>query len=130
MTNKIKFPIQLSFVKETSPWYLRPIFGRDAWFIDLPEYINKGLGTKLNLQMVRGADDLLDHIGQGKERVTITVHNKPTKKNQMELIMYKHDSSGGTYRTNIAEVPDVWLCNVTKYVFGGKHPLKIYIDAN
>ena len=30
------------------------------WYIDLPEFLEKGLGTKSNLMMVAGADTLLD----------------------------------------------------------------------
>ena len=32
------------------------------WYIDLPEFIEQGLGTKANLMMVDGADTFLDFL--------------------------------------------------------------------
>lgn len=127
---KTKNNMTLSFVKEKTPWYLIPVIGKNAWYIDLPEYMDKGIGTKLNLRMVRGADDLLELLGQGKEKVSLHVDTKPFKNNLLKMKMYKHDASGGTYRTDLVEVPDVWLCNVTKYLFGGQHPWTIYVNAD
>lgn len=39
--------------------------GRD-WFIDLPEYIEGG-GSKGDLQMVEGADKMLDMMAEEKD---------------------------------------------------------------
>ena len=41
------------------------------WFIDLPEFLEKGLGTKANLLMVAGADELLDILSQNGTEITL-----------------------------------------------------------
>ena len=46
---------------------------------------------------------------------------------RFHLKMFAHNGWGATYKTNIDVVPQVWLCNVTKVVFGGKHPINIYL---
>ena len=34
-----------------------------GWYIDFPEFIEQGLGTKGDLAMVSGADQMLDYLG-------------------------------------------------------------------
>jgi hypothetical protein len=46
---------------------------------------------------------------------------------RFHLKMFAHNGWGATYKTNIDVVPQVWLCNVTKVVFGGKHPINIFV---
>ena len=41
------------------------------WYIDLPEYLEAGLGTKNNLLMVAGADTLLDILSNNGTEITI-----------------------------------------------------------
>ena len=45
------------------------------WYIDLPEFIEGGFGTKANLLMVDGSDQLLDILSGGKNEVTVTFGN-------------------------------------------------------
>ena len=42
-----------------------------TWYIDLPEFLEAGLGTKANLMMVAGADTLLDELSDNGNRVTL-----------------------------------------------------------
>ncbi len=55
-----------------------------GWFIDFPEYIEKGYGTKADLAMVLGADDLLELIGNGNRRVQLTFSNVKMDKARIE----------------------------------------------
>ena len=114
------------FIKEKNNWVNGLFMGTYTWYIDYPEYIEQGLGGKCNLAMVQGADLMLDYLGKGETEITVKIHTKPFAGNQVELIMYKHNWSGGTYKTNVPEIDSVWLCNVTKHVFDGKHPHKLY----
>jgi hypothetical protein len=41
------------------------------WYIDLPEFINNGFGTKANLLMVDGSDKLLDILSRNTEECVI-----------------------------------------------------------
>ncbi len=41
------------------------------WYIDLPEYIESGMGTKSNLEMVAGADTFLSTLAQGETSITL-----------------------------------------------------------
>ena len=47
-----------------------------GWYIDFPEFIEKGLGTKDDLAMVLGADQMLDYLGGGTDRVALTFSNR------------------------------------------------------
>ena len=46
-----------------------------GWYIDFPEFIEKGLGTKADLAMVLGADQMLDYLGGGADKVALTFSN-------------------------------------------------------
>lgn len=45
----------LSFYKEA-----------EIWYVDLPSYLQEGLGTKANLMMVDGSDTFLDLISDNQ----------------------------------------------------------------
>ena len=44
------------------------------WYINLPEFLEKGLGERDSLKMVDGADTFLDIITQGSNRVSILIN--------------------------------------------------------
>ena len=46
-----------------------------TWYIYLPEFLEKGLGTKQNLMMVAGADTFLDILSNGSPAVKIEIEN-------------------------------------------------------
>jgi hypothetical protein len=98
-----------------------------GWYIDFPAFIDQGLGTKADLAMVSGADSMLDFLGEGDPRITLTFSNMEPQRSRFRLKMIHHNQWGATYSTNVTEVPFVWLCNVTKVVFGGAHPREIYV---
>jgi hypothetical protein len=56
---------QHRFIKEGSSWY-----------IDLPEYLEQG-GSKDDLQMISGADTMLDIIAGDADEVTLQMDTEP-----------------------------------------------------
>lgn len=102
------------------------------WFIELPEYLAQG-GSKADLQMVEGADELLNFIAGSKKRVTIQLDRKPFEgADVLKLIELCEAPKGGgyyqmhTYRNQIIE-KRIWLCDVTLFIFGDM-PEQIYIS--
>ena len=111
--------IKLNFVK---------LAGR--WFAQLPDYD----GDPWDLEMVEGADvlcDILDKGENGLVEVFVT-----TNRDKCTVPPYILDfvnstkgadgeQNGANYRLRDYKL-DVWLCNVTKYVFG-EFPATFYI---
>ena len=99
------------------------------WYADVPGWE----GSLASLQMVSGADDFLDSLCKNGHFVTLEIStDNPGFKHQAELIHL--DAFGGTYKLSEpfealdGTVRDtIWLCNVTKYVFGD-HPKKLYFE--
>ena len=117
------------------------------WYIDLPHFLNNGLGTKANLMMVDGADTFLDKLSNNGNSVKVKVSTsrydgfearislKERGKNQalLDQIGHAQVEYGAYYLLDIFkgfEANDVmWLCPVTEYVFGGKYPEKIWLSV-
>ncbi len=112
------------------------------WYIDLPHFD----GPKEALEMVEGADTMLELIlnifyKEGEIKIALRCETEPFEGSN-ELI--KKDVSGDESKTEIIETvggmyydlskynglsfnAEMWLCDVTLYVFG-KFPEKIYIN--
>jgi len=98
------------------------------WYVDLPDW----KGIKADLEMVMGADTMLEYMseGEGKVRTSITLEELPGY-NKLTLIEETPDVGGGYYllehycghNINLK----MWLCDVTRYVFNGQLPKEIYI---
>ena len=112
----------------------------EIWYIDLPEFLEQGLGSKANLMMVDGSDDLLDILSKNGTEVTIEFSHLPFEGATYTLRAQKLGSnqdllskighafvSYGMYY-NVREMNDmrIWLCPVTEYVFGGSYPREIF----
>lgn len=94
------------------------------WFVDLPEWE----GEKDELEMVMGADTMLDIIAQGQDQVFVTFSTEPFEGYDYTLILKEEIWDGGTYQLDGRYVDfEVWLCQVTKFVFDGKMPEIIYL---
>ena len=102
------------------------------WFVHLPDYP----GHYSDLEMVLGAHILCDMIDTHDiGYITATVSDKPsydefgTREYILDFVNSTTDSTGeqdgANYRLREYKL-DVWLCNVTKYVFG-EFPATIYI---
>lgn len=103
----------------------------NKWFIDLPAYLEAG-GQKGDLQMVEGADTMLDVIAGDDAETTITMHDAPFAGADEIVLLETCDPSigGGIYLLKVFENKPVeqpmWLCAVTEFVFGGLPP-RIYV---
>lgn len=94
--------MKITFVKLTN-----------KWFADIVNYP----GNVMDLEMVCGADDLLEEISQGKRQITLNVspdHFGPDDKYIYRL--HEIDGEGATYFNS--EGRSIWLCNVTIFAFG------------
>lgn len=111
------------FIKESTGWY-----------VDLPEFIAQG-GTKDALQMVEGADVMLDIIANGKDAVLLDIDIHTFPGSVQLTLTEKCDPyiGGGYYLMNEWDGKKLnltmWLCAVTEWVFGDL-PGVIFIKEN
>ena len=118
------------------------------WYIYLPEYLEAGLGTKANLEMVAGADILLSKLAQGGTTITLKFTDKPFDGYLIHLIR----SSEYGYSAELIAEPeldpggwyhyydkkkwyqlkptrhDIWLSSVILYLFNKTYPKNIFIQ--
>lgn len=98
----------------------------NKWFVDLPEWE----GAIEELQMVCGADTLLDIISQGEDSVRLFLSLEPQEGCDILDKLYDTPDVGGSYYIlltykGIEYDLEMWLCGVTEFVFGFM-PDKIY----
>jgi len=103
------------------------------WYIDLPQYMEHG-GDKADLEMVAGADTFLDMIAAGKTKVSTLLGEKPFEGADQLLRSHRAAFSGSFYilqqfRGTRFDNFEMWLCDVTAYVFKGKFPDIIYFSV-
>lgn len=106
----------LTFVKEDN----------GKWYIDLPQW----KGSHANLQMVGGADDLLDFMGTNP--VTVSCISSSEDKEipgyfKLRRIGWEL-TQGAFYQVEGLEgfEQEIWICPVTLYVLG-RYPEFIYL---
>ena len=120
----------------------------NIWYIDLPEFLEEGMGSKANLMMVDGADTLLDILSNNGSEITLPLSTFPfagwttwleldkSGKNQelLDAIGHAPVNNGAYYNTilidNVKKTHSVWLCPVTEYVFDGEYPKDIYLKKS
>jgi hypothetical protein len=96
--------------------------GRD-WYIDLPEFIEQG-GTIGDLQMVDGADKMLDMMAGNDNSVSVYVAREPFEGSDILTLTERCDPyiGGAYYLMKKYEGQEInrtmWLCQVTEFVFG------------
>lgn len=102
------------------------------WYIDIPEWT----GHKADLEMVEGADTMLNYVGQGYPRVDLTLSEQPfAGADELKLLNDHSDrpGGGGIYLLENYEGEELnqqmWLCEVTAWVFG-KLPPVIYFKKS
>lgn len=105
--------ITLKFEKDSS----------SRWYVVLPDWE----GKHSDLEMVCGADTMLDIEAQGESEVYLTLSNGELPKYKSTLKLIREEFDGGTYLF-VSEFNsfEVWLCFVTKHVFN-EIPKLIYI---
>jgi hypothetical protein len=94
------------------------------WYIDLPNWE----GPKSALAMVAGADTLLDELSNNGDTVLlslVTESDCPEGHKTLKKII-RTPPNGCIY--HLGYVP-IWLCDVTKFVFNGIFPKKIYFKV-
>jgi len=103
----------------------------DEWFVDLPEYLEKG-GSHADLQMVEGADEMLEIMSDGQKRVMVKISN--TRFDDADLLVLKEKcelpKGGGIYLMKEFEGKKIdlklWLCKVIDFVFG-EIPTQLFV---
>lgn len=99
------------------------------WYVDLPEW----KGSFEDLEMVCGADDLLESLALRLHTRSITFEVWTSKPDIPCGIFSKIDQTldGATYQifNCMFYKGTAWLCNVTKFVFGGFHPNQIFFKV-
>lgn len=98
----------------------------DRWYVDLPEYMEQG-GAQEDLEMVRGAGDLLDQLCHNRDSVSINVDTKFNFRKGIRLIRVHQNEIGATYINLNQPIKLVWLCAVTRFVFNQNYPRIIAI---
>lgn len=101
----------------------------NRWYADLPEWE----GPKAALEMVCGADTMLDILAQGEGNTILDMSVEPI--NGYEMLIFLHETpdldEGAYYHMEsymgLEFNLDVWLCDVTKFVFG-EFPKIIYFN--
>lgn len=95
----------------------------DRWYIDLPKWE----GKKEDLEMVEGADILMDIIAQDESVVDVTISTSYFPEVEFTLDFRRFDRGGAWYQAKGQyHTFEVWLCEVTEFLFGN-FPNKLYI---
>ena len=99
------------------------------WYVVLPEWE----GDRGELEMVAGADVMLDILSEGKPIVTLELSVEPTPCD-ITLFIDREDGGGAWYslatksdNIKFENLYEIWLCHVTKFVFG-ELPSHIFIN--
>ena len=95
------------------------------WYIDLP----LDMFTKEDLQMVCGADVMLDILSKHEQKINLWVSTQPFPGYDVLKFIGEPESGADYYIPELEGKKiemNIWLCNVTKSVFG-HFPLEIYI---
>ncbi len=108
---------------------------KDRWYIDLPEW----QGPKANLEMVAGADTMLEVLSRGNKRINVsfTDSKKLLVDKDLPISLSLEHKNDGVYRVfthetefTADELPnEIWLCAVTQFIFGD-YPQHIYVSVN
>lgn len=99
----------------------------NRWYVDLPEWE----GSKADLEMVSGADSMLEILAQGDDSVTLYMDTE--YHDGFEILHFNKlavELGNGAYYTmekyqGIEFDLEMWLCDVTKFVFD-EFPPKLY----
>jgi len=98
------------------------------WYVDIPDW----KGTQADLEMVEGADTMLDYVGLGNHEVVLSLSEEAfLDASELKLIhdYSKQTGGGGIYLLENYDEEilnqEMWLCEVTEWVFG-KLPSIIY----
>lgn len=100
---------------------------QDCWFVDYPEYLEQG-GSIYDLQMVSGADDLLEELTSSDE-VVLQIFTEEPDSFDKELVL-EYTSEEGAFYIDTSNSRSVYLCPVTLEIFGEYPPLIYFKTKN
>jgi len=106
----------------------------EEWYIDLPDYLEAG-GSIGELQMIEGADIMLDVIAGTDDTVTLFISTEMFEGADVLILKEKCDPIKGGGYYFLAEFEGrtlnqlMWLCGVTAYVLGDIPP-NIYLKRD
>jgi hypothetical protein len=108
--------------------FYKEVTGR--WYVDLPEWE----GSKDDLEMVAGADTFLEILSQGQGITNVTLSDKCYEGSYLlEMQRLGGEIGGAWYKLDSFEGiefnMEMWLCDVTSFVFG-RLPDIIYFSKN
>jgi len=111
-------------VHQTFKFYKEP---NGNWYIDLPDW----KGSKDDLQMVMGADTMLDRFAEGEDNVSVLISETDFEGSyHLKQLKETPEYGGGAMYSlyqNDEFVMEVWLCAVTEFVFN-KLPKNIFVS--
>jgi hypothetical protein len=103
----------------------------NRWYVDIPEWE----GSKSDLEMVAGADTMLEYFSEGEDSVWLYISDEYFENSDYLSFQRMADEIGNgafyvmkKYR-GIELNLDLWLCDVTLFVLG-KFPEKIYLSKS
>lgn len=101
------------------------------WYVDLPEWI----GSKADLEMVAGADTMLEYMAEGEDHVWLTLSETEFENSdKLDFVRLATEWNNGAfyklekYRGIDLNI-EIWLCDVTLFVLGS-FPNVIYISKS
>lgn len=103
----------------------------NRWYVDLPEWT----GTKADLEMVAGADAMLEYMAEGNNEVSLYISEQEFDGcDHLRLECKADDIGSGAYYfmqkyRGIQIDLRMWLCDVVLFVFDGKFPTSIFISV-
>lgn len=99
----------------------------NRWYVVLPEWT----GDRSELEMVSGADLFLEILAQGEDTVTASISEEPSGGYAYELTKQEEtpEIGGAIYFAKGATLTNLpmWLCEVTRFVYDGELPEKLYV---
>ena len=93
---------------------------KGEWYIVLPEW----KGPKADLQMVSGADSMLEYMAEGEGQVWLVLSEQEFENaDKLEFLRLATEIENGAFYKldkyrGIEIGLEMWLCDVTKFVFG------------
>lgn len=112
---------RLKFIKEAD----------NRWYVVLPEW----QGSKADLEMVAGADTMLEYMAEGNGFVFLYLSETMfAGADELKFICLAEELGNGAYYKmeyyrGVGLNLDIWLCDVTKFVFG-KFPSVIHVSTS
>jgi hypothetical protein len=103
----------------------------NRWYVILPEWKE----DRAALEMVAGADTLLDIIAQGRDLVHLNICTSDfsTAVYHLTKLEETDDVGGAIYEAKNIHIEsmtpfNLWLCDVTRFVYGGEMPQNLYFS--